>query len=42
MQSLMDKININTDIKGLYIESNDNLYKICLQFDKKLMIKRGR
>lgn len=42
MQSLMDKININTDIKGLYLESNDNLYKICLQFDKKLMIKRGR
>lgn len=42
IKKLVDKINMNTEISGLDIIKKDDKYSMCIQFLKKLMIRKGR
>lgn len=42
IKKLVDKINMNTEISGLDIIQKDDKYSMCIQFLKKLMIRKGR
>lgn len=42
IKKLVDKINMNTEISGLDIIKKEDKYSMCIQFLKKLMIRKGR